>query len=301
MKRILNVCIPCRERRYLTEKVIESLYKNSSKFSDINIYCFDNLSNLTADRISFFLQLLKEERIHYYSYDTESTLDNCFPKAVIYQRWLEMMETKQYINNHKPKNDEKEMYYYMLIDNDMLFGPRWDEPFISVADKAGTNFTHFLVKYPGGLPGNAHRKLTKGKVKNIFNENETIEIVHDSMAGSSGMWFMTFDMLVRTKWKHSDLLKLYNKFNGHDSHSWSVIRRKQTNKQLEYVIRVKDLDDKNPTVIHLGGAVGSLVNLLKKKKYNDDTRLAQEEADKKLGEMTIQELYEKYKEKGSRW
>jgi hypothetical protein len=301
MKCRLHVCIPCRERLYTTEKCIQSIRKNSSQFDLINIYCFDNLSTLDYDnRFAFFSQLLISNEIQYYSYDTPQSLVNIFPKAIIYQRWIDMMATYQHLKTHQPT---KQPYtnYYMLCDNDMIFGPSWDEPFISAIDTLATDFTHFAVKYPGGLPVSPHtatRPKTLHKIKNKFNPEQSIEVLSDSMTGSSGMWFMSYDMMTRTKWTPEQLSALFGKPYGDDIIMWNIIKQKQTKEKKEYLLRVKDIDPDNPTVIHIGDHVGSIVKENKKAKYNNNIIENHRISDLKLKDMSVEEVYNTYKARG---
>ncbi len=294
----LHVCIPCRERQYLTQLSIQSIRQHSKQFKLINIYCFDNLSTITTpDRFSFFQNLLHTNQIQYYSYDTPQTLANVFPKAVIYQRWIDMMHNYHNLKLYQPT---KHPYtnYYMLCDNDMIFGPGWDEPFISAVDTLATDFSHFAVKYPGGLPGAVvNRQKTLHKIKNKFNPGETIEVLSDSMTGSSGMWFMTYDMMMRTKWTVEQLSSLFGKNYGDDIIMWNIIKQKQTKEKKEYLLRVKDIDPNTPTILHVGDHIGSIVKSNKKSKYNEKVIEDHKIADLKLKDMTVKEVYDMFKDK----
>lgn len=292
----LNVCIPCTERMYITEKCIESIRSNTSVCKTINIYCFDNNSSITPERTSFFVKLLRHNIIQYYSYDGPTSLMKCFGKAVVYQRWIDMMHMQHSLLKLN-KKVVSPYQYYMMTDNDMLFAKRWDQYFISAVEKCATDFTHFATKYPGGLPGKINRKQTNHKVQNRFKQNEVFEVLNDSMTGSSGVWFMNYDMMMRTKWTPEQLFFLYDKKHGDDVNAWRIIKQKQKKGKEEYVLRVKDFDIKKPMILHLGGHIGSIINEQKRNKF-EEKRFEQMERDKKFKDMSIDDIYEKYKECG---
>ena len=54
IKKVLHVCLPCRDRLILTQKCIESIHMNFSRFDRINIYVFDNLSDSIPERFNLF-------------------------------------------------------------------------------------------------------------------------------------------------------------------------------------------------------------------------------------------------------
>ena len=59
----LNVCMPIRDRTILTQKCIQSIYENSTQFNEINIYAFDNISELDGDRVDMMHSLLNKNLI----------------------------------------------------------------------------------------------------------------------------------------------------------------------------------------------------------------------------------------------
>ena len=79
----LSVLLTARDRLVLTQKTIESINKSTTLFKEVNIYVFDNLSNPSPERFAIFSKLLKDGKIKYYSYDTMTSLTNCFAKAIV--------------------------------------------------------------------------------------------------------------------------------------------------------------------------------------------------------------------------
>ena len=313
--RVLNVVIPCRDRTYMTQKTIESIHKYSTVFNKINIYCFDNLSDLTSERLSHFQRMLKEGLITYYSYDTSESLTNCFGKVIGFQRWINMMIQRSFIRDHVRRtpitikdstgkhiqipSPEEELPYYMLVDNDMLFGPGWDQYFVCAAD-ASKECAYFVVKFPGGCPGSDKRFLEKHPVGNIFSpEKEIFEVAYDYIGGASGMWFMNRRMLQKHVWNEKDIASVYGRFKKHDSMSWNVINRKNHGARINYVLRVMPIKDKT-LLIHLGGLVGSMCNSLAKHTFDADKQQFQIR-DEDVKNMTIEELFDKYTLMGQSW
>lgn len=72
-----------RDRTHMTEKTILSLHSGKNPFTNIYIYLFDNYSELTIDRHKCISNLINNKQVHYYSYDTELSLINCFGKSQV--------------------------------------------------------------------------------------------------------------------------------------------------------------------------------------------------------------------------
>lgn len=311
---ILNVMIPCRERTNLTLKTIESIHKFNKRFSKIKIYCFDNLSVVSDERMLMFKRLLDSGKISYYSYDTSDSLYNCFGKVICFQRWVGMMKKELEIldivkraplskKNPVSPNPEyfKEKHYYMLVDNDMIFCPDWDEYFISAAEQCKESI-HFIVKWPGGCPGASQRLIDRTTVKNLFSDKgETFQLANDYIGGASGMWFMTRKMLLRHEWENIDIASTYGKFKKHDSKTWEIINRRNRGHRINYVARVIHPNPKEkPLLLHLGGIVGSMCNSLTKNQFDQNIETFQTN-DSDIGLNSIEELIERFKDRGAEW
>ena len=297
MKYNLNVCIPCRDRTVMTEKCIESIHQNTQRFDKVNIYVFDNLSNLTLERFTLFKELLEDKKIIHYSYDTVESTHRCFSKSIIFTRFIKMMNMKK--DAEGPPDNE----VYMLSDNDMLYGPKFDEYFISALEhvKNKNPQTHYLVNYPGGImsSGRSPRDIST-KFKNIFTE-EVLEMRY-SVLGGSGFWLADYNMLNKLAWGPDDFKQTKNKFKHHDTTTWNKIKRNMGNSNYNAaVIGPKD----HPLVLHLGGFVGSACNILTR--YGevgyDKRKKELEELERIHKQMTVDEMYETYrtKEKAWRW
>jgi len=314
----LKVFISARDRTYLTQKCIESIYESCIVFNKIEIYLFDNLSVVNEERSKVINEMIEKKLIHYYSYDTDTSLSSCFGKVIGFQRWIKMMQLQEFIHspesrkclrrnrNRVPAPTQVDNVYYMLVDNDMIFRKGWDEYFISAADIAKPS-VHFLVPWPGGCPGAEKRQMPKEVIKNKFGENENINIVYDYMGGASGMWFMTSIMLPKLIWQDEDILAVYKRFKRHDSMTWRLINRNskgsrnRISNRIMYVLRVKPPSTDNPFILHLGGVFGSFCNALSKMKYSETIRQDFEKHDKEVKDMTVQQIYEKYKDPGRVW
>jgi len=308
----LKVFMAARDRTYLTKKCIESIHSTCSVFNKIEVYLFDNLSELNPERSSMVNELIENKLISYYSYDTDTSLSSCFGKVICFQRWIKMMELQSHIfsetsrkvlrknrNRVQPPPEEKNVYY-MLVDNDMIFRKGWDEYFISAADVAQPS-VHFLVPWPGGCPGAEKRKMPPVVVSNKFGEEEEINAVYDYMGGASGMWFMAQKMLPKLVWNPDDILSVYKRFKRHDSMTWRLINRKTRGNRIMYVMRIKPPTMDNPFILHLGGVFGSFCNSLNKKKFNDEVRQEFKHHDEEVKDMTPEEIFEKYKDPGRIW
>ncbi len=298
VKRRLYVCIPCRDRIILTQKCIESIWETTKLFNEIFIYVFDNKSDLDGERFIVFQNLLKNNQIQYYSYDTSHTMFNCFGKSVVFQRWIEMMKIQKEVRDHQHM-DKEFQHYYMLVDNDFIFGLNWDSYFITTADniKIYNPETHFIVKYPSGIHAKTIDTTNSVTLNNNFN-NRSFKIYFSSKAGSSGMWFMTYEMLELLKWNYYHFSETFNVNKRHDTGTWSIIQKEKG--KINYVTAIIPPNDER-LLIHLGGEVGSLCNKLQSNQYNEEFKKYLKEKEKELAKMNVYQIFEKYKEKFHRW
>jgi hypothetical protein len=298
---VLNVCMPVRDRRFLTEKSIDSLFLNSRIFKreNINIYLFDNKSDLDGDRSDFMFNLIKDKKIKYYSYDTDHTCLYCFGKVTVFQRWITMMSTENEFYHHSriPINNT----YYLLMDNDMLVGPGWDEYFISSMNYLTPTepCLHYLLKYPGGVPEKYRKDKPIRSIRNEFKD-ETFGVQMGSYGGGSGFWFMNINMLKKLIWTTKELKYVYKINKKHDSTTWKLIYEK-------YKLAITNgsiisPDKNNPLVIHLGGRIGSICNKLTRDEYKGKIKedLIKEE-DLNIKDYTVDELWNKYKDTSNIW
>ena len=301
---ILNVMSACRERNHMTVKMIQSIHENSTCFDKINIYIYDNFSDFSTERMEIIQKLLKDKMICYYSYNQEETCCNIMSKAMLFQTWAKMMVDQYNLfdecktNTLIPKTYKGNNNYYMLCDNDMLFGPTWDEHFLSALHNV-PNTTHYLVKYPGGM-GAGDNSIIESMVPNKFKPGETIKVKDDVRGGSSGVWFMDYNMLKKNIWSNLELMCLFGRTHGDDVMSWRIIDQRYK-RVVYYVRRVCPSSTDNPLILHLGGVVGSIINHQKKTKYTDTVQQQNYEEDKKLKDITVSELFDRFKNTGGNW
>ena len=301
----LSVLLPTRDRPLATQKVIESIYENTTLFDEIDIYIFDNLSSLENNRMDIFQNLLKEGKIKYYSYDTSTSLSNCFGKGVAFKRWIGMMrDTHDVLAKRNPQKLESETRYYLLIDSDMLVGPKWDQFFISAIRQIPKNelLVHYIVQLPGGVPSGARKRARKYNITNQFS-GEQFTLWLASFGGGSGFWFMNYNMLSMLEWTHHDLAKTYNSFKKHDSTTWIKIREKiGSDDYLKYVCAIELPRGHDPLVLHLGSKIGSICN-----SETDSTRSYAKEGSSFLRKelnfmnLSVKELFEQNKHSCKEW
>lgn len=292
----LSVLLTSRDRPILTQKCIESIRRTSHLFKEVNIYVFDNLSNPDEKRLGLFSKLLKEEKIKYYSYDTPTSLCDCFGKAIAYNRWISMMKMEYEIREATKQTALKD--YYILIDNDMLLGDGWDNFFITANNKLKSKEpdNHFLVKFPGGLTNQYINKPTTNKYKFQTPDNIEFEVISTCWGGGSGFWFMDYKQLCKTKWENKYFANTYKKFKGHDVTSWFRIKN-NNNGFINYVAGIKPPDD-TPLVLHIGEVLQtSICNVLTRKGPQEYKRIKSDLLLKEmdLRDMTAKEIYDKFK------
>lgn len=294
MKYNLHVCIPTRDRSILTFKSIQSIRENLTKFQSINIYVFDNLSSPEPKRFKTFVNLLNSGEIQYYSYDSLESTNRCFPKAVIFRRFIDMMKEKRFIKKRRGVDmGIKDMY--ILSDNDMIYGPRFDDHFISALDFVNSRYpsVHFLVKFPGGIPSRSRQQALSLDIDNIFDPKSKVKLHLASGGGGSGCWVMSDRMLDSVRWADDDILKVYGKYKQHDTITWALIRKKQNN--APYVCGVQfENEEKNPPLLHIGGKLGSICNSLTNNSYKNQKQQF-EIKESELANMTISEILKRYR------
>jgi len=301
----LSVLLTTRDRPILTQKVIESLHENSKVFEEIDIYVFDNLSLLDDNRLKLFQDMLKDGIIKYYSFDTKTSLNECFGKAVAFKRWGSMIEDIQQVNiKRNERKLREETRYYVLIDSDMLLGSGWDEYFISAMTQIPKEepHIHYLVQWPGGIPRGAREQARHYPAINAFTGDQ-FSLGIAGFGGGSGFWFMTYDMLQSMRWNHSDLALTFKHFKKHDTTTWNKIRKKiGPHDKFKYVCGVMLPDDKDPVVLHLGGQIGSICNSESRVSSNyERDRKDFFEREKYMESIPINELFESYKNKCNIW
>jgi hypothetical protein len=299
----LSVMIPVRDRIHLTTKCIESIWKNSGDtFKSINIYVFDNKSDLNEDnRLSIFQQLLKEKKITYYSYDTHQSSCKCFGKAITFQRWVDMMKNEH--NLLTIMNDSlmtRTENYYLLLDNDFIVGKNWGQYFVSAIRKLKyIKDIHYLVPFPGGIP-DRFRGADKPEYDfpNMYDETDKFTVKMANGGGSSGFWFMSYDMLQKMRWDNETMTKTWERDKRHDTESWNMIRRK--NGDINYVGAVGG-GNYSPYALHLGGVTGSVCNQLTKNTYTENALMIKKAEVDLIKECSVDELWKKYKDDKCRW
>lgn len=297
----LSVLIPTRERLNLTIKCIESIHRNSLQFENIYIYLCDNYSKFSQERYNAISRLIEDKLISYYSYDTEVSTLNVFPKIIIHERWNHMMHLYELMQQRFNPQDEN---YYMLCDNDMLFGPGWDEYFITASKYIDENLSkvHFIVKWPGGiwrgkLNDKPDPRTKKYTLRNKFG-HQFFNLYTADFGGSSGIWFMSPKMIKKFRWNSASIAKAHGRFKTHDTGAWRQIKKSHGN--IHYVAAVAPANKENPLILHLGDVIGgSICNKLEKHKRDDIPGVSAK--DNLIADMSVDELFNQYKNQCYMW
>ncbi len=300
----LSILLPTRDRPLATQKVIESIYENTTLFSEIDIYVFDNLSSLENNRMDIFQSLLKEGRIKYYSYDTSTSLSDCFGKGIAFKRWIGMMrDTHEVLAKKNPQKLESEIRYYLLVDSDMLLGPKWDQFFISAIRQIpkSEHLIHYIVQLPGGVPASSRKYARKCKIANQFT-GEQFTLWFAGFGGGSGFWFMDYNMLTMLEWSYHDLANTYNSFKKHDSTTWTKIRAKiGVGDDLKYVCAIELPIGHGPLVLHLGSKIGSICNSETNSRSYANERSSFFKRESNFMNLSVKELFEQNKHSCKVW
>lgn len=296
----LYALITSRDRTRSTEHCIRSLKDTCEVFEEFEISLMDNLTGRYKSRQEMIDRLFLDEYITYYSQDTKTSTQNCFPKPYLHERWRLMVN--QTINIRKAEGVfDPDREFFVLIDNDMLFGDGWDKYFISAFTQVKPihKDIQFAVKSPGGVVSRARELGSTFKIPNLFSQDEGFDVNVASFGGGSGFWFMNYETFNNINWEPQEFVNIFkNHYKKHDTTMWAkLIHRYKGN---PYVLGVIPPDPENPLVLHLGGVTGSLCNVLVSKRYGDDVELRYQ-ADKQLEKHTHRELFEKYKHTCKEW
>lgn len=295
----LSVCIPTRDREILTSKAIESVIKTSKQFNDCRIYVYDNLSNPTPSRIQLFSKMLQDEKIQYYSYDSMKSICECFGKAYIFKRWIQMMKTEHEFRKYTDKGNELEDFY-ILLDSDMLLGDGWSDYFITANRELRSlePNLHYFVKYIGGVP-KASREHPETRTHSLQTDTGVeFKTMCAVFGGGSGFWCMSYDQLCKMEWPTPALLNTYKQYKRHDSVSWGLLRAKFKGVPTRYVGAVIPQDPENPLVLHMGEVLKtSMCNVLTQQGPREYARQKHnfEIKELQLKDMSAKEIYDKYK------
>lgn len=292
----LYVCIPARDRLVMTQKCIESIHENSTLFRSINIYVYDNCSKAISERLSVFSNLLETGTIKYYSYDTVESTNSCFPKPVVFRRWIDMMIEKHEIKQRTtPEDNIKSMY--LMTDNDMIYGPKWDTYFVSLLDviKDVAPETKFICKSPGEKY-ERERAEHFTKYTNTYTGEEVL--LGMTCGGGTGCcWVMDYDMLKCLRWNNDEIASVFHMHKQADGYTWYKLRREYPG--TDYLTSIVPPDYQNePLVINLGPEIGSVCNGLTYSDYNDKMIKGNSDRERKFKNMSISEIYNNYKHRG---
>jgi hypothetical protein len=205
-----------------------------------------------------------------------------------------MMREKHFVKKKRGLElNIKDMY--ILSDNDMIYGPGFDEYFISSLDYISSKYPYifFLVKYPGGIPSRARELSKLVEIPNLYKSNTKIKIHLATGGGGSGCWVMDNAMLEKLRWSDADILKVFGKFKQHDTISWSLIRAKQNSSPYVAGIEINN-EEQNPVLVHMGGKFGSICNSLTNNKYNVEKK-SFDVKESELEKMTIEQILHQYR------
>lgn len=291
-KKELNVMITTRDRSIITKKAIESLIENKSIFTNINIYLYDNLSEFNTERFELISYLLNNKMIKYYSYDTEESINKCFPKISAHERFYNMMNTKLQLYDIRPIhiNDKPTDFYFLIMDDDIIVSNNWEKAFIETADiiESYESNIHYICQFRGGTPPRIEQL---GKW-NIINNYEILF----SEGGSSCFWFMNRNMFTKNNWCIEKMNKSTNKFKKHDSLIWESLKEKG---YKHFCASIKPKDD--PFIIHLGDEIGSLCKSLNANNYNNNVKQEFLNSENRFKDLSHFEIYEKFKKTCNNW
>lgn len=306
-KNRLSVIVVTRDRNILTQKTIESVHKNMKLFQSRDIYVFDNLSNPNIERISLFSKLLSNGDIKYYSYDSDTSLCSCFGKAVVIQRWIKMMQD-QYIIRNLTEKDNKLDDYYMILDNDVILGPKFDKYFLTANEALKENEPnlHFFVKFIGGIPKSSRTHPITRTHTLKCSDGEEFEVMAAVHGGGGCCWAFDYDKLCKLRWPDGALINTYKSYKKQDTTAWSLIKLKYKNIPTRYVGGIISPDPENPMVLHMGEVLQtSMCNVLtregpaayRREKHNFELKELQ------LKNMSAKDIYDKYKhlESATKW
>lgn len=233
---MIKIAITVRNRLAVTKKCIEAILQHSK--IQHQIYIYDNLTNYKLERhFSFYHNLLSKGLIHQITFNTEKSTFGAFSKAV---------SSNQFGLNHEQDPKKKECEFLLILDNDAIVMPGWDETLVKAwRDVKRNKISNVFVigqKFNGAVK---YGKIIKEKIANC-------KAYHGKLGGS---YFWSLPTNFFEKVGYLDISPLVGFGKKHDQNYWKMMEEKTNG--TPYILALN-----TQMVLNAGELAGSVCNVL---------------------------------------
>jgi len=264
---MIKVFMSVRNRLAITKKSIAALWNHTT--SKFQLYVYDNSTNhRLEEHFQYFHKLYSKGLITQITFNTDASTFNAFSKAVACNQFGYQHETD-------PKKDKYK--FLMIMDNDIVVTPGWDEVFSEVWKEVHQNKMKH-IKVIGQLPGGIKHKHQPIKLAGYECKPGKL--------GGSGLWSIRNNFFSNVGYLPLD--RLVNQAKLHDQIYWRILEKKT--KGQPYILGIK-----HKLGIHCGKVAGSVCNVLTRGRNNPKEAMEKikfKEAEKKIDNMSFQAFYD---------
>ena len=263
---MIKICITVRNRLAVTKKCIESIHKHTTQ--PFQIYVYDNLtSHRFKDHIDYYTKQFRHNIISKFIINSDSSTYNCFSKVCAFN---------EFGFDHEQDPDKDGIDFLVLLDNDMILTPAWNEKAFAVINGLSNHENiHIVTQCPGGV-SDRKESITVNGIKCDVG-------VH----GGSGFWILKPTFFREIGYLDCNLVKGLNK--KHDQNYWRKIEKVTNGKK--YALAIHHI-----MALHTGPVYsGSVCNILTKDKM-DFKNIRLEEEDKNIENMDFDTFYNEIKD-----
>jgi len=236
---MIKIFLTVRNRLAITKKCIAAIQKHSTL--PYQLYVYDNQTNYKLEEhFDYFSSLYSDGLVSQVTFNTNASTFNAFSKAASNNMFGLM---------HQQDPEKKKYTFLLMLDNDIIVTPEWDQPLASAWKYVRKNSLND-IKVIGQSPGGVKQKKT------LININDKLS-GRTGKLGGSGLWS------VRTNFFDDvgvlDLTKLVGFDKKHDQHYWRLLERSTNGKPYILALNRK-------LGIHCGKITGSVCNRLTRSK-----------------------------------
>jgi hypothetical protein len=264
---MVKIFLSVRNRLAITEKCLEAIKRHST--IPHQIYVYDNSTTyLLEEHFKYFLNLFQKGEIAQVTFTSDASTFNAFSKAAT---------CNMFGLQHEQDPQKDNCSFILLLDNDIILTPRWDEKLrISWKFVNKNNLNH--VKVIGQLPGG------------IKDRSEVVEFGEFrgriGKLGGSALWSVRPSFFREVG--YLPLKNLVGLHKKHDQMYWRLLERISNGKPYIMGINQK-------LGIHCGKFAGSVCNRLTRMQ-RDPKKLSFikfEESEKEIKNMSFEDFYKK--------
>ncbi len=258
---MIKIALFVRNRLGVTKKCIEAL----KKFTQIpyKLYVYDNLTDYRIqDHFTYFMKLYEDGDITQITFNTRGSTFNAFSKVVA---------TNQFAKLHMEDPDKDKCEYLLMLDNDIIVMPGWDQKFKIAWENVKLEGRHREIKVITQNPGGVMKRVPHKNVGDIKCEI--------GQQGGSGFWSVLPNF-------YGDvglipIRQMVGRNKGHDIFYWRLLA--QASKGKPYILALNE-----KMAYHVGHFAGSICNKL----HSGQRTVKYPEKDKMIEDMNFDKFIE---------